>query len=144
MIFRDGYRWALDGPTLAAAAGAYLSRRAQSGLADRSADIVALAHDSGTTGIRRDDVAAGVGMSPDTASIYLQRLYGSGRLKRAERGLYTCVCSVCSPPVPDPTKEQNIHNPTVGVPGGAYPPLDDGHTTPRTGEALRRYLAGES
>jgi hypothetical protein len=117
MMFSDGYRWELDGGTLGAAAGAYLARRAGAGLADRSADIVALAHTRGTKGVRREDVAGAVGMTPNAASEYLARLYGSGRLKRTARGLYMCVCCVCSPPAlietPLPTSH-NTHHPTEG------------------------------
>lgn len=98
LMFRDGYRWEFDGRTLEAAAAAYLTRKASERLGDRSTSIVALAHGKGAKGIRRDEVAAAVpGMTPNQASEYLTRLYGSGRLRRgAARPIYVCVLCVLS------------------------------------------------
>jgi hypothetical protein len=122
MMF-DGARWTFDGGTLHMAAGAYIARKAQAGLGDRSADIVAYAAERGDAGARMADVAAKLGITPDEAAVYLTRLYGSGRLARPKRGLYKSVGCVSSGP-PDLPNQHNQHFP-IPPAREAGNPVDD-------------------
>jgi AAA domain len=119
MTFADRHRWELDGGTLYAAAGAYTARKAAAGLADRSAAIVALAHQAGAEGIRAATVADRLDMPENAATEYLRRLDESRRLRKPSRGLYMCVCCVCSPPAapaPPLPNTHNTHDPTEETP----------------------------
>jgi hypothetical protein len=46
--------------------------------------------------VRRGDVAKALKLEPSVAGVYLARAVDTGRLQRAERGLYTPVTSVTS------------------------------------------------
>jgi DNA-binding CsgD family transcriptional regulator len=79
--------WTLDGGSLESAARAAETRRAEIGLGDRSREIVGevLQHPDGiTTG----DLAAKVGISPNTASTYLGRLATADRITKVGHGVY--------------------------------------------------------
>jgi hypothetical protein len=56
-------------------------------------------------GVRRGDVAKALKLEPSVAGVYLAHAVDTGRLQRAERGLYTPVTSVTSlrPPSADVT-----------------------------------------
>jgi hypothetical protein len=46
--------------------------------------------------VRRGDVAKALKLEPNVGGVYLARAVDTGRLQRAERGLYTPVTSVTS------------------------------------------------
>jgi hypothetical protein len=141
MTFADACRWTFDGGSLPAARAAYIARKAQAGLGRHAADIVALAHARGAEGITRDDAAGATGLTPHQASEYLRRLADeSGRLRRAARGLYTCVCSVCSPPAPPVPPPHNTHN--TRQPTSSQPAPVTANGTARPGPAAACVLAG--
>src|SRR5258708_3550735 len=83
----DAGIWTLDGGSLEAAAKAAVTRRATSGLADRSRDIIAVLTSSELP-MTPADVAAELDIDNDTAGKYLRRLADAGRLQRVGRGLY--------------------------------------------------------
>jgi hypothetical protein len=84
----DQGAWTLDGAGLAEAAGAARTRQATSGLAERSAEIVAFV-------IGRDEpvspaeVGKALSLNGDQAGKYLRRAAETGRLTKTGRGLYT-------------------------------------------------------
>ncbi len=90
-----GGRWRLVGGSLAAAATAAHSARATVNLGDRSTEIVRFV-EARKAGVRAAQVAAALELSSDDARRYLHRLAEAGRLRRADRGLYTPVLSVTS------------------------------------------------
>src|SRR5512132_3341506 len=99
VTFKDGAVWELDGHDLAAAREkaqkVRATTRATAGAGDRMLDVVLYAYQH-PDGVRRADVAKALGMEPKVATVYLARAVETGRLQRAERGLYTPVISVTS------------------------------------------------
>jgi hypothetical protein len=93
--FLDGAVWELHGHDLAAAREKAQAVRATAGASDRMLDVVLYAYEH-PKGVRRGDVAEALGLDPKQATVYLARAADSGRLQRAERGLYTPVISVTS------------------------------------------------
>lgn len=91
----DAGVWTLEGGNLAAAAQASIARRAEHGLGDRSAEVVAFVN-SGAEHVRAAKVAGHLGVNEKTASTYLARMADAGRLDRISRGLYGPVGSVGS------------------------------------------------
>ena len=69
--------------------------RATAGAGDRMLDVVLYAYEH-PQGVRRGDVAKALKLEPNVAGVYLARAVDTGRLQRAERGLYTPVTSVTS------------------------------------------------
>jgi hypothetical protein len=71
-------------------------------------DVVMYAYEH-PEGVRRADVAQALDLDPRQASVYLSRAADAGRLRRAERGLYTPVMSVAllSPQVPEPSERNS-------------------------------------
>lgn len=96
----SGGRWKLDGGSLQMAAAAVFVRKARERLGDRSGEILTFISDSGDTGVKTADVAAKFSITPDEASVYLGRLYKTGRILRPARGLYKSVGCVGNPPRP--------------------------------------------
>jgi hypothetical protein len=99
VTFKDGAVWELDGHDLATAREkaqkVRATTRATAGAGDRMLDVVLYAY-THPDGVRRGDVAEALHMDPKAATVYLARAADSGRLQRAERGLYTPVISVTS------------------------------------------------
>jgi AAA domain len=99
VLFKDGAVWELDGENLAdareKAQKVRATTRATAGAGDRMLDVVLYAYQH-PEGVRRADVAKALGMEPKVATVYLARAVETGRLQRAERGLYTPVISVTS------------------------------------------------
>jgi len=97
--FKDGAVWELDGDDLAAAREkaqkVRATTRATAGAGDRMLDVVLYAY-AHPEGVRRGDIAKALDLDPKVAGVYLARAAEAGRLKRAERGLYTPVTSVTS------------------------------------------------
>jgi len=97
--FKDGAVWELDGHDLAAAREkaqkVRATTRATAGAGDRMLDVVPYAY-AHPNGVRRGDVAKALGLESKVAGVYLARAERAGRLRRAERGLYTPVTSVTS------------------------------------------------
>jgi RecA-family ATPase len=91
----DGMLWWLDGPDLNAAASTAETRRDKQLLGDRSLEVLALVSHNQHVGTRAADLRA-IGMDPDQARVYLNRLVNSGRLKKLGRGLYNTVTTVTS------------------------------------------------
>jgi RecA-family ATPase len=69
--------------------------RATAGAGDRMLDVVLYAYQH-PEGVRRKDVAEALEVDPKVVGVYLARGERAGRLRRAERGLYTPVTSVAS------------------------------------------------
>jgi hypothetical protein len=99
VTFKDGAVWELDGHDLATAREkaqkVRATTRATAGAGDRMLDVVLYAY-THPDGVRRGDVAEALHMDPKAATVYLTRAVDSGRLQRAERGLYIPVISVTS------------------------------------------------
>lgn len=103
--------WTFDGGSLDTAAEAARERRAEDGLGDQSADIVAFIGTAGKA-VTAATVADAVGIKQDTAGRYLRRLATAGRIKREGRGQYVSVPSPDNPlsgvsacPEPTPTTD---------------------------------------
>jgi hypothetical protein len=62
---------------------------------DRMLDVVLYAYEH-PEGVRRGDLAKALKLEPNVVGVYLARAVDTGRLQRAERGLYTAVTSVTS------------------------------------------------
>jgi AAA domain len=99
VTFKDGAVWELDGRDLevarAKAQQVKATTRATAAAGDRMLDVVLYAYEH-PEGVRRGDVAKALKLEPNVAGVYLARAEKAGRLKRAERGLYTPVMSVTS------------------------------------------------
>jgi hypothetical protein len=99
VTFKDGAVWELDGHDLEAAREKAqkirATTRATAAAGDRMLDVVLYAYEH-PQGVRRDDMAKALKLEPNVAGVYLARAANSGRLQRAERGLYTPVTSVTS------------------------------------------------
>ena len=99
VTFKDGAVWELDGHDLEAARAkaqkVRATTRATAMAGDRMLDVVLYAYEH-PQGVRRGDVAKALKLEPSVAGVYLARAADSGRLQRAERGLYTPVTSVTS------------------------------------------------
>jgi AAA domain len=97
--FKDGVVWELDGHDLEAAREkaqkVRATTRATAIAGDRMLDVVLYAYEH-PEGVRRADVAKALKLEPSVAGVYLARAVDTGRLQRAERGLYTPVTSVTS------------------------------------------------
>jgi hypothetical protein len=78
---------------------------------DRMVDVVLYVYEH-PDGVRRGDVAKALKLEPQVAGVYLARAERSGRLQRAERGLYTPVTSVSllRPGTADPRAADVTHN----------------------------------
>ena len=87
--------WELDGHDLASAAQAAQTARATVGLGDKSSEVVAFVSRN-PAGVRAQDVADSLAMTPKDAGTYLRRAYEAERIDKAERGRYTPVGSVGS------------------------------------------------
>ena len=83
----DGGAWTLDGDGLAEAAGTARARRATAGLSERSVEIIAYVIGRGEP-VSPAEVAKALGLDGDQAGKYLRRAAETGRLAKAERGLY--------------------------------------------------------
>ena len=83
----DGGAWTLDGDGLAEAAGTARARRATAGLSERSVEIIAYVIGRGEP-VSPAEVAKALGLDGDQAGKYLRRAAETGRLTKAERGLY--------------------------------------------------------
>jgi hypothetical protein len=99
VTFKDGAVWELDGHDLEVAREkaqkVRATSRATAAAGDRMLDVVLYAYEH-PEGVRRGDVAKALKLEPSVAGVYLARAVDSGRLQRAERGLYTPVTSVTS------------------------------------------------
>jgi hypothetical protein len=97
VTFKDGAVWELDGHDLevarAKAQKVRATTRATAAAGDRMLDVVLYAYEH-PDGVRRGDVAKALKLEPNVAGVYLARAVDTGRLQRAERGLYTPVTSV--------------------------------------------------
>lgn len=89
----DGGLWSLDGATLPEAARTAEKRRERNQLDARSLEVIAFVGERDIT--RAADLAA-IGIDPEQARVYLNRLANSGRIAKAGRGLYKGVTSVTS------------------------------------------------
>jgi hypothetical protein len=129
--------WTLIGDTLADAAASAVTLRQTVNLSDRTAEVLrfVVKHPEG---VRAGDVANAVDMPAKEAGVYLGRLYKAGKLRKAERGIYTPVVSVVSVGLEgDDDPEDNTSNtsntatrdcPVCGFP--LHPALiGDGETT---------------
>jgi hypothetical protein len=99
VTFKDGAVWELDGHDLEVAREkaqkVRATTRAVTAAGDRMLDVVLYAYEH-PEGVRRGDVAKALKLEPSVAGVYLARAVDTGRLQRAERGLYTPVTSVTS------------------------------------------------
>jgi hypothetical protein len=99
VTFKDGAVWELDGHDLEVAREkaqkVRATTRALTAAGDRMLDVVLYAYEH-PDGVRRGDVAKALKLEPSVAGVYLARAVDTGRLQRAERGLYTPVTSVTS------------------------------------------------
>jgi hypothetical protein len=99
VTFKDGAVWELDGHDLEVAREkaqkVRATTRATAAAGDRMLDVVLHVYEH-PDGVRRGDVAKALKLEPSVAGVYLARAVDSGRLQRAERGLYTPVTSVTS------------------------------------------------
>lgn len=91
----DGGLWRLDGASLVDAAKTADTRRDKRDLGDRALEVLAFVNSS-NAGTRAADVTEKLGLSPDQARVYLNRLAASGRIRKLGRGLYNGVTSVTS------------------------------------------------
>jgi hypothetical protein len=99
VTFKDGAVWELDGHDLEVAREkaqkVRATTRATAAAGDRMLDVVLYAYEH-PDGVRRGDVAKALKLEPNVVGVYLARAVDTGRLQRAERGLYTPVTSVTS------------------------------------------------
>jgi AAA domain len=99
VTFKGGAVWELDGHDLEVAREkaqkVKATTRATAAAGDRMLDVVLYAYEH-PEGVRRGDVAKALRIEPTVAGVYLARAADSGRLERAERGLYKPVTSVTS------------------------------------------------
>jgi hypothetical protein len=97
----DSGIWTLEGRSLEAAAKAAVTRQAESGLGDRSRDIIE-AVSRHTEPVSPAEVARETGIDHDTAGRYLRRLADKGRLQKPGYGLYSPLSAVSECPEADP------------------------------------------
>jgi hypothetical protein len=113
VTFKDGAVWELDGHDLEVAREkaqkVRATTRATAAAGDRMLDVVLYAYEH-PDGVRRGDVAKALKLEPSVAGVYLARAVDSGRLQRAERGLYTPVTSVTSLRSAAPDVTNNARN----------------------------------
>src|SRR5829696_3658149 len=120
VTFKDGAVWELDGHDLEVAREkaqkVRATTRANAAAGDRMLDVVLYAYEH-PDGVRRGDVAKALKLEPSVAGVYLARAVDTGRLQRAERGLYTPVTRVTSlrPESPDVTHNTRNTPPEDGV-----------------------------
>lgn len=89
-----GGSWSLMGDDLAAAAVAARTVKATADLGNRSAEILRLVNKH-PEGVRAGQVAEALGdIDAKEAGTYLGRLFNAGKIRKADRGLYTPVESV--------------------------------------------------
>jgi AAA domain len=130
VTFKDGAVWELDGHDLEVAREkaqkVRATTRATAAAGDRMLDVVLYAYEH-PDGVRRGDVAKALKLEPSVAGVYLARAVDSGRLQRAERGLYTPVTSVTSlrPGPEDVTDNTRNTPPEDGGDDGRLPYPDD-------------------
>ena len=94
--------WYLDGRNLDEAERNAEQAKATANLGDQQAEIVRLVN-ARPGGVRAADVAGELDIDPKDAGTYLLRAEKAGRIRRAERGLYTPVGSVGSVGAQAPT-----------------------------------------
>jgi AAA domain/Transcriptional regulator, AbiEi antitoxin len=128
VTFKDGAVWELHGHDLEAAREKAQAMRATAGVSDRMLDVVLYAYEH-PEGVRRGDVAEALGLDPRQASVYLSRAVAAGRLRRADRGLYTPVISVAllAPDAPTDNNATHITPPVEAAP--MFDPDDPGRLT---------------
>jgi len=103
--------WQLDGANLDAASAAAEATAARTGLGDRSGQILAMVWAKGE--VSTAEVALGLGMSGDQASVYLGRLAKAGRIEKTGRGKWKAgvgsvgVGGVLVPPVGSVGSKEN-------------------------------------
>jgi hypothetical protein len=128
VTFKDGAVWELDGHDLEAAREkaqkVRATTRATAGAGDRMVDVVLYVYEH-PDGVRRGDVAEALHMDPKAATVYLTRAVDSGRLRRAERGLYTPVISVTSVTSEGADNTNNTDNTPVEGDGRLFADPDD-------------------
>jgi hypothetical protein len=99
VTFKDGAVWELDGRDLEVAREkaqqVKATTRATAAAGDRMVDVILYAYRH-PEGVRRGDVAKALNLEKSVAGVYLARAADTGRLQRAERGLYTPVMSITS------------------------------------------------
>jgi hypothetical protein len=83
----DGALWTLDGANLDKAAAKGVQLRAQTGLGDRSAEIVKYVHDH-PDGVSPATVAKALHLTSEVARQFLKRIHDNGKLSKKGRGLY--------------------------------------------------------
>lgn len=111
LTLSESGEWTLDGGDLATAALAARTVKAQEGVGDRMAEVIAKVGDF-PQGISPHDIGILLGMDDKTAQVYLGRAYETERVDRPKRGLYTPVGSVGLLVSPTP----NTNNPTQPTP----------------------------
>ncbi|HEY2501531.1 MAG TPA: FaeA/PapI family transcriptional regulator [Mycobacterium sp.] len=104
----DGGLWRLDGGSLLDAAKTAETRRDKQGLGDRALEVLAFVN--ANAGTRASDVAEELGMTPEQARVYLNRLASSGRISKLGRGLFNGVMSVMSDENGQVTASENDEN----------------------------------
>jgi hypothetical protein len=135
VTFKDGAVWELDGHDLATAREkaqkVRATTRATAAAGDRMLDVVLYAYEH-PDGVRRGDVAKALKLEPSVAGVYLARAVDTGRLQRAERGLYTPVTSVTSlrSRPEDVTDNTRNTSPEDGGDDGRLPYPDDPESDP--------------
>lgn len=82
-------QWALDGMDLTDAAAAADRRKDAGSLGDRSMDVFDYVTTHGETTPR--DVSSALSIDPRQASVYLGRLFDSGRIAKPKRGIYAPI-----------------------------------------------------
>jgi hypothetical protein len=124
VTFKDGTVWELDGHDLEVAREkaqkVRATTRATAAAGDRMLDVVLYAYEH-PDGVRRGDVAKALKLEPSVAGVYLARAVDTGRLQRAERGLYTPVTSVTSLR----SEPEDVTHNTRNTPLEAAPLFDD-------------------
>lgn len=93
--FNEG-RWMAVGHDLGIAADAAKADRDRGQLGDESMKILDYVRTERPEGATRKQVAEALGIEPSKAGTYLKRLFDSGKLSKAGRGLYIPVTSVTS------------------------------------------------
>jgi AAA domain len=136
VTFKDGAVWELDGHDLEVARQkaqkVRATTRATAAAGDRMVDVVLYAYQH-PDGVRRGDVAKALKLETSVVGVYLARAVDTGRLQRAERGLYTPVTSVTSlrpgtadPGTPDVTHNTRNTSPEDGTPANPVEGGDHG------------------
>jgi hypothetical protein len=134
VAIEDGV-WELMGDSLEDAAQAAVTLRATADLGNRSAEILRLVN-THPEGVRAGQVAEALGdIDAKEAGTYLGRLFNAGKIRKADRGLYTPVESV-----------ESVGNGGTGKPG--FRTSNTFHTTSRDctacGEPMVLVEAGQT